>query len=653
MSSDDKERRSEDETESAPRTKRGGADAELRIGSRFAGHRIEAELGRGGMGVVYRARHTALDRERALKVVASDLASNPRFRARFERESRLAASIEHPNVIPVHHAGEESGRLYLSMRIVDGPDLGALVHDQGALDPRRVADIVTQVAGGLDAAHDRGLVHRDVKPANVLVEGVPPAERAYVTDFGISRLRAAGSSVTTTGEFLGTADYVAPEQIRGDPVDHRADVYSLGGLAYFLLTGEPPFPDRSQPAKLVAHVNALRPAPSRLVPALSRSVDGVIARAMAVDPESRYASASEFAAALDSALERAPRRRVAASVSTIFRRPLPAIVLGIIAAAVIAVVLVGRDGDGEGGGEGGGGGRVGASPDRQDTDPAGRVAAAIPVGDSPSSVEAGEFKVWATTRSGALTGISPASERADPPVSVGEGAEPVAVAIGFGSVWVVDRANDALVRMNPGQGTPPERIQVGPSPSDVAAGVQWLWVANAGDGTVSRIDPNTNLANLTVSVGGNPRSLDYGAGSVWVANAPDRSVSRIDASAATVEGQPIAIGHPSDVAIGGGGSLWVLDDRGGRLHRIDPEAGAAIGRPIDVGSQPRRLAVDDDSVWVTRESDDAVLRIDASTGDRIGTPIPVGDRPIDVTVGFDSVWSADYGARSVSRIAPR
>jgi YVTN family beta-propeller protein len=645
VSSEDETRRPGGETEPAPRTE-GGAGVNLGIGSEFAGHRIEAELGRGGMGVVYSARHIALDRERALKVVASDLASDPRFRARFARESRLAASIEHPNVIPVHHAGEESGRPYLSMRIVDGPDLGALVDDQGPLDPRRVADIVKQVAGGLDAAHERGLVHRDVKPSNVLVEGAPHAERAYVTDFGISRLRAAETSVTTTGEFLGTADYVAPEQIQGDPVDHRADVYSLGGLTHFLLTGEPPFPNRSEPAKLVAHTNAPRPMPSRLAPGLSRSVDAVVAQAMAVDPESRYASASRFAVALDRALERAPRREVGASVSTIIRRPFPVIVLAIIAAAAVAVALVGRGGDGGTGPDRQGAGAEGAGA-------AGQVLATISVGDAPSAVAAGEFKVWVTSRGGALSGISPASEAVDPPVSVGEGAEPVAVAIGFGSVWVVDRANDALVRMDPGEGTPPERIQLGRSPSDVAAGERWLWVANAGDGTVSRIDPNTNVASLTVSVGGNPRSLAYGAGSLWVANAPNRSVSRIDASEGTVDGQPTAVGrHPSDVATGGD-SVWVLDDGGGRLYRIDPEAGTAIGRPIDVGSQPGGLAVSGGSAWVARESDDAVLRIDASTGDRIGAPIPVGDRPIDVAVGFDSVWSADFGAASVSRIGPR
>ena len=639
MNSEDESRPPGGETEPAPRTD-GRAGAGLRIGSEFAGHRIESELGRGGMGVVYRAHHIALDRERALKVVASDLASDPRFRARFAQESRLAASIEHRNVIPVHHGGEESGQLYLSMRIVDGPDLGTLVDTHGPLDPRRVADLVTQIAGGLEAAHERGLVHRDVKPSNVLVEGAPQAERAYVTDFGISRLRAADKSVTTTGEFLGTADYVAPEQIQGDAVDHRADIYALGGLTHCLLTGEPPFPDRSEPAKLVAHLNAPRPAPSRLVRGLSKSVDAVVARAMAVDPESRYPSASQYAAALDKALGRAPGRRVGDSSPTLIRRSLLALVLGAIAAAVLAVVLAGRDGN------------RGAGPDLPRAGRAGQVVATIPVGNAPSAVAAGEFKVWVTSRSGTLTGISPASERVDPPVSVGEGAEPVAVAIGFGSIWVVDQSNDALVRLNPGQGIPPERILVGRSPSDVAAGERWLWVANAADGTVSRIDPGTNLATLTVTVGGHPRSLAYGSGSVWVANTPNRSVSRIDASEGVVDGQPIVVGgDPIDVAIGGG-SVWVLDGHGGRLHRIDPEAGAPIGRPTNVGSEPSGLAIGGGSVWVAGGTDDEVVRIEASTGDRVGEPVPVGDRPVDVSVGFDSVWTADFGAGSISRIAP-
>src|SRR5688572_5004016 len=211
------------------------------IGAEFAGHRIEAVIGAGGMGVVYRARNLALDRERALKVLAPGLSSDPRFRERFKRESRLAAAIEHPHVIPVHQAGEEDGHLYLSMRLVAGHDLRELVAERGPLDPGEAGAIVIAVASGLDAAHAAELIHRDVKPANVLVGSGADTGRVYLTDFGISRTTRGGETVTGTGELVGTADFVSPEQIAGDPVDGRADVYALGGVLHFALTGKPPF----------------------------------------------------------------------------------------------------------------------------------------------------------------------------------------------------------------------------------------------------------------------------------------------------------------------------------------------------------------------------------------------------------------------------
>src|SRR5688572_26219091 len=236
--------------------------ARLTQGVTFANHRIEQELGRGGMGVIYRARELTLDRERALKVIADELASDPRFGERFRREARLAASVEHPNVVTVHHAGEEGGLPFLSMSLVPGPDLGALVDATGPLDPERASNLITQIATGLEAAHARGLVHRDVKPSNVLVAGDGSDERAVVTDFGLSRLVGEDHGLTQTGDFLGSTDWVAPEQIEGGEIDARADVYALGALAFFLLAGKAPFAGRSEAAKLVAHVNADRPKPS-------------------------------------------------------------------------------------------------------------------------------------------------------------------------------------------------------------------------------------------------------------------------------------------------------------------------------------------------------------------------------------------------------
>ena len=243
------------------------------------------------MGVVYRARHLALDRERALKVISPALSEDPHFRERFQREARLAASLEHPNVVPVDHAGDEGGVLYLSMRLVEGSDLRRIVEAEGPLDARRASQLLAGVAAGLDAAHERGLLHRDVKPANVLVEGVNGDERVFLTDFGISRIAGGGGTVTASGELLGSPDYVAPEQVAGDRVDYRTDVYALGCLLHFALTGQPPFPRDNDLAKLFAHANAPRPRPSELVPGLPAALDGVVARAMAIRPEYRYESA--------------------------------------------------------------------------------------------------------------------------------------------------------------------------------------------------------------------------------------------------------------------------------------------------------------------------------------------------------------------------
>ena len=211
---------------------------DLSAGAEIGGYRIEAMVGRGGMGVVYRAVDLALDRRVAIKLISAENAQEPGFRERFKRESRLAASIRHPNVITVFRAGEEDGQLFIAMDYIEGTDLKALITSRGRLDPELAARIVVQVAAALDAAHAKGLVHRDVKPANVLIEG---AERAYLTDFGLTKEVASESGVTGTGVVLGTIDYMAPEQVAGDKLDARADIYSLGCVLWEALTGQVPY----------------------------------------------------------------------------------------------------------------------------------------------------------------------------------------------------------------------------------------------------------------------------------------------------------------------------------------------------------------------------------------------------------------------------
>jgi serine/threonine-protein kinase len=271
---------------------------DLQIGSELAGYRILALAGRGGMGMVYRAEHLRLGRTVALKVLATELATDQTFRERFERESRLAALIDHPNIIPVYEEGETEGLLYIAMRWVEGSDLREILDREGPLDPERVVALLEQVAAALDAAHQRGLLHRDVKPGNVLVThaGGGNREHVYLTDFGIAKLMSA-SALTRTGSFLGTPDYAAPEQFAGKELDPRADVYALGCLLFHCLSGHRPYERTEEVAVMYAHLNEPPPSISALRSDVPAGFDDVIAKAMAKKPEDRYPSCTDVAAA--------------------------------------------------------------------------------------------------------------------------------------------------------------------------------------------------------------------------------------------------------------------------------------------------------------------------------------------------------------------
>jgi Protein kinase domain len=270
------------------------------VGDQFAGCRIDAVAGRGGMGVVYRATDLQLGRPVALKLLAGDRAADPGFRERFQRESRMAAAIEHPNVIPVYAAGEEDGRLYLVMRYVAGTDLQGELRRVRALDAERAADIVAQVAAALDAAHAAGLVHRDVKPANVLLS----SEHAYLSDFGLTRLVASDTELTETGQWIGTVDYCSPEQLRGERTDARSDVYALGCVLFAALSGATPFGRGTVPATMSAHLHDEPPRVSAY--GAPREFDRVICRALAKDPEERYPSAGDLGRAAQAAARGEP-----------------------------------------------------------------------------------------------------------------------------------------------------------------------------------------------------------------------------------------------------------------------------------------------------------------------------------------------------------
>jgi hypothetical protein len=279
--------------------------AGLALGDHIAGYQIEEQIGRGGMAVVYRALDLRLGRPVALKVLAPHLSTDEAFRQRFIRESRAAAGVDHPHIIPVFEAGQAGEVLFIAMRYVAFGDVRTLIEAEGPLTADRTALITAQVASALDAAHAYGLIHRDVKPGNILIErkASSDADHAYLSDFGLSKHSLAATTLTATGQFMGTLDYVSPEQIQGHPADGRADQYALACTVMEMLTGAPPFRRDESMALLWDQLEALPPPVTRRRPDLPPAIDVVIGTALAKSPAARYPTCMDFAAALTRACD--------------------------------------------------------------------------------------------------------------------------------------------------------------------------------------------------------------------------------------------------------------------------------------------------------------------------------------------------------------
>lgn len=625
---------------------------EPQAGDIFAGLLLEEEIGRGGMGVVFRARDVALDSLRAVKVIAGEYSSDEVYAARFRREARIASSLEHPNLVPVYGAGEEDGRLYLVMRLITGTDLASALAT-GPLPEQRAIALLRDVAAGLDAAHAAGLVHRDVKPANILIEPRSFGERAYLTDFGIAKVvglepegATAATGLTRGGQVLGTADYVAPEQVEDGSADSRSDVYSLACVAFEVLTGAAPFRRDSDLSTLIAHTKAPRPSASELDPSLPARVDAVLREGMAIDPAVRPGSTTAFVDLLDAAARDGRDRRHAPSARRA-RRSLawPAWLLALVALAVLAWQLADRSGEGEPGSTiAPGGGAVGASRPEVST---GRVGA------GPVGIAMGGLRLWVASRDAdRVDSLQPESLRpyADPvPLPA-----PRSVAAGFGSIWAVN--GEALYRLDPGEGWEPLMIPVTGGPDDVAVDDRYVWVSDEDDDSVSRIDPGSNRLSGTVGVGTEPRSIATGGGAVWVVSSGDASLAKIDPSTVAIEGSPVAAGiRPTSVAFGSG-RAWVADNAGSKLVGFDPGRDGEGPGEVEVrartSASPRGLAVGLGAVWVASGAQDRVDRFDPGTGERIGRPIEVGGNPADIAIGSDAAYAANFDDATVSRIEP-
>jgi YVTN family beta-propeller protein len=595
----------------------------LGVDSRVGEYVIEAEIGRGGMGVVYRARHQRLERAVALKVIAPNLAEDPTFRGRFDRESRLAASIEHPNAVPVYEAGESDGVVFIAMRLIEGTDLRALLRKESWLEAERAATLIDQVAGALDAAHGKGLVHRDVKPANVLIGTAGGREWAYLTDFGLTKRAAGATELTESGKWMGTADYASPEQIQGKEVDARSDVYSLGCVLYESLTGHIPF-ERAEPvAKLYAHVNDPPPTVSEVLPEPAPSLDAVIARALAKTPSDRYPSAGDLG-----------RAALAASRGDEPTRPERSVARGEAApeSQTGALAAITRP--------------LAGLTTRLNRDAEERPGWVLPVASLATLVLLAAI-VW-----GAFSVFGGGEEGGPEVIGTTEvGERPLSVAVGDGFAWVTNENDGTVTRIDTGTGeVAGDPIRVGDKPSNIRVGAGSVWVANAGSDTVSRIDPETNRTEQTIRVGKRPTGVRVGAGSVWVANTDDGTVSRIDQDNGRVT-DTIAVGNrPAGVAIDED-VIWVVNSDDGTVSRISAKSGEVVGNPIEVGAQPRGIVVDFGSAWVTNSFDDTVSRVSTSTGS-IEETIQVGDQPAQVMHEAGDMWVANQSSNTVSQIDP-
>src|SRR4051794_1004756 len=573
----------------------------LTTGSVVAGYRVVRLIGRGATGAVYLAEDPA-GGQVALKVLIPELARDGRFRDRFLREADIAASLDEPHIVPTLAMGEDDGMFYLVMQFVDGLDLREILKRDAPLSPERAVDLVAQVAGALDAAHKLGLVHRDVKPGNVLVLPTDAGEHAYLCDFGLAKHVSSVSSLTGDRAFVGTIAYISPEQIEGGTIDARADVYSLGCLLFECLTGQEPFARDSELAAVYAHMHEPPPRASDVLPGVAEGFDTVIAKALAKAPDERYASTADLAAASRAAL----RGELAGSSRRRRRVALGGLAAAVVAAAAIVVGIVTHD-DGAGSPPP----RLAIAPktmgliDAKSHDVVGRILfssqpwdvvfdadqAWVLLGDERrvARVDLASRKVLSSTRlpfkPGAITtGAGGAwvteddgpglvrldrdsgriSKRFSVPVRGDRDASSPGIAFGAGSVWVA--RGPETVRVDPASGGVTKRLLTPLAANAVVFAGGAVWVASAENGRVMKIDPPTYRITAT-SLHATVTDLAVGNGSVWVSIVPDNVVYRLSPDDGSVQETIPGGAWPSSLSIGDG--LWIANAKGNQLVRVD------------------------------------------------------------------------------------
>lgn len=588
---------------------------DVRTGSVVAGFRVLSLVGQGAMGTVYLAEEIATGRRVALKVLAAELARDERFRQRFLRESQAASSLDHPNVVPTVAAGEEDGVLYLAMAYIDGADLRELLRREGRLDPERALDLVAQAARALDAAHAAGLVHRDVKPGNILVSAVGDSEHVFVCDFGLARHVSSVSSLTSERGFVGTIDYVPPEQIEGNPIDGRADVYSLGCVLYECLAGASPFDRESELSVLFAHLNDSPPRVTELRPELPAEFDAVFDTALAKSPDERYSSCGEFARAARAALagktfvqRKVLRRRALAVLGTV----------ALVAGSVAGVILVTQGTTRQ---TASAGIPISLRPSavnlvdprtHQVVDHVG-IGTRVPVADTSWDSVFTKHAAWV------LMGANQRLVRVDlrrRKITTSKLFKwyPGAITSAGNSVWVAQDTGPELDEFNADSGRLLRRVMIqgGQSEGGIAYGAGSLWLLS-GRGVV-RVDPRSGrIVKLFPVTGTSSMRIVFAGGAVYAARQGNGLVVKIDPGANRITYHTPLHGWVSDLVVGGG-SVWVSTVPGG-VYRLG-EDDLSVRQTILTGTDPEQISFGGGALWITDPTAGTVARVSQISGAR-------------------------------------
>ena len=623
-------------------------------GSIFAGCRVEGVAGRGGMGVVFRATQLALQRPVALKAIAPDLAADTEYRERFQRESHLAALIDHPNVIPVYEAGELDGTLYLIMRWIEGTDLRDLIKTSGRVSSRRAIKLLRPVASALAAAHRHGLVHRDVKPANVLIaRGYDEDEdHIYLTDFGIAR-RAGAKSLTGTGTFVGTIDYMAPERIEGRKGDAACDIYSFGCMLFEALTGQVPFDRPTDISKIFAHINDPIPSARDEVDAVPELLDEIIATSMAKRPEDRFGSAGELTAALGRALQEletgertigSPASQAVASPeatarpaeppSTMFEQPT-------ILSEPPAPAL---------------------EPPIELSQPPTELSEASTAIAEPAATVAnrpGAASQTATTAGPTMPTPAATTRPPDRPPAAPRSRRsrvlwvaPITLLVLAGVLIAVltggNSAAGAQIEIHGSGMTEGRTIKVSGAPGSISLGKQNLWVSLPERNELVRSNL-TKGAQQTFPSAGNPTAIAAGVAALWVAEPGSQALAQVNGTTgaqlylARLSGTPVAVALDQQDS-----SAWVADSSGAISHVA--LGGMVVGNPAHSAPHATNLDWGEGQVWGANGASKGLLRVDPGTS---GSSTAFAAGPSPVAVALDQgVWTANASGQ-LTRFDPR